>query len=58
MPKIEPVHDEKKLLATSVTKQDIDNEKLRVNMEYKPKMNITYQSSIRYKHTPVDNKIF
>ena len=57
-PKIEPIHDEKKLLATAVTNEDRANEKIRVNMDYKPKMNITHQSSIRYKFTPTDNKIF
>ena len=58
MPQINPIHDEKKLLATAVTNDDLANEKLRVNMNYKPKMNITHSSSIRYKFTPVDNKIF
>ena len=54
-PQIEHYHDEKKNLATSVTKEDKENEKLRVNIQYKPKMNITHQSSIRYKFIPKDN---
>ena len=35
-------HDEKKQIATSMTEMDFENEKQRVKMEYKPKMNITH----------------
>ena len=41
-PQIEDFHQEKKQITTSMTKEDIQNEKLRVKIEYQPKMNITH----------------
>ena len=41
-PKIESYHDEKKNLSTCMTVEDRENEKLRTNIQYKPKMNITH----------------
>ena len=54
-PQVDTCHEEKSQIATSMTREDIENEKLRVKIEYKPKMNITHQSSIRYKFIPKDN---
>ena len=52
---IEKFHDEKAHIANGVTQADRENEKMRINMDYKPKMNITHSSSIRYAHNPKDN---
>jgi hypothetical protein len=35
-------HEEKKQIAKSMTQEDAQNEKLRVKIEYQPKMNITH----------------
>ena len=55
---IQNFHNEKAHIASAVTAEDLLNEKMRVNISYKPKMNITHQSSIRYRHMPVDHKLW
>ena len=57
-PKIENIHSVKANIASSITDEDRANEKLRVNMDYKPKMNVTHQSSLRYKFIPKDNQLW
>jgi hypothetical protein len=39
---MEGIHVEKANIACSVTDEDRANDKLRMNMEYKPKMNVTH----------------
>lgn len=56
--KIKDIHEEKSQIATTMTQEDFHNQKIRVNMDYMPKKNITFSSSIRYKFTPQDNGIF
>ena len=58
MPIIENIHKEKAHIANAVTEQDRENEKLRLIIQYKPKTQITHESSIRYRHIPKDNGIF
>ena len=56
--RVTQIHDEKKQIATSMTQEDKANEGQRVKMEYKPKLNITHSTSIRYKYNPKDNKLW
>ena len=55
MPKIEQTHDQYTQISNKFNQSDQDNEMLRTKMEYKPKMNITHSSSIRYKFNPKDS---
>jgi hypothetical protein len=52
LPKVAPIiekfHSEKSHIANNLTIEDRENNKLRVNMDYKPKMTITHQTSTRY----------
>lgn len=41
-----------------MTEADRENEKLRVNMQYMPKKNVTHATSLRYQSIPKDNGIF
>jgi hypothetical protein len=53
-PKIQTLHEEKVQISNQVNDSDKKNETIRVKHEYKPKMNITHQSSVRYKFIPKD----
>ena len=55
MPKIASVHEEEQLISKAYNQEDKDNESMRTIMQYKPKMNITHSTSIRYKFVPKDN---
>lgn len=57
-PKVSTIHAEKKIIAKSITEDDRMNNTMRVNMDYKAKMNITHSTSIRYKHIPKDQGVF
>ena len=57
-PKVSTIHAEQKIIAKSITEDDIMNNTKRVNMDYKSKMNITHSSSIRYSHIPKDQGVF
>lgn len=57
-PGIELTHAEKKQIASSLTPADITNNNLRVNMDYSPKKQVTYESSRRYSAIPKDNGIW
>jgi methyltransferase-like protein len=57
-PFVEIVHNEKRQISSKFSVKDLENEKLRVNMDYKPKKHITFASSTRYKYTPRDNGIW
>lgn len=48
-------HTEKKQIASNVNEVDRVNEKLRVNMDYMAKKNLSHETSARYKHNPKDN---
>ena len=58
MPKMSTIHDEKKQITNKLTNDESINISKRLSMDYKPKMNVTWQSSIRYKHTPKDNELW
>lgn len=55
---IKSCHTEKTHIASGVTAEDRMNETMRVNMNYKPKMTITHDSSVRYRCNPKDNKLW
>lgn len=53
-PKIQTLHEEKVQISNQFNDSDKKNDGMRVKNEYKPKMNITHQSSVRYKFIPKD----
>ena len=57
-PNVTNTHNERGHIASSMTREDKDNEKHRVNIQYMPRKDITHSSSMRYHHIPKDNGIF
>ena len=52
------LHNEKSQIASCLSMDDLQNEKMRINMNYMPKKVITHESSLRYQCIPKDNKLW
>lgn len=55
---LQNIHNEKIQISSQIKPEDFENNSLRVSFEDLAKPKITYESSIRYKHTPKDKPLW